>query len=44
MHSAKTVSDTVALLDKGEIVIKGTFDDLEKSNNPFVSEFLKQSS
>jgi phospholipid/cholesterol/gamma-HCH transport system ATP-binding protein len=43
MHSAKTVSDSVALLDKGEIVIGGTFDDLEKSNNPFVSEFLKQS-
>ena len=43
LHSAKTVSDSVALLDKGEIVIKGTFDDLEKSNNPFVSEFLKQS-
>ena len=43
MHSAKTVSDSVALLDKGEIVIEGTFDDLEKSNNPFVSEFLKQS-
>ena len=43
MHSAKTVSDSVALLDKGEIVIKGTFDDLEKSNNPFVAEFLKQS-
>ncbi len=43
MHSAKTVSDSVALLDKGEIVIQGTFHDLEKSNNPFVSEFLKQS-
>lgn len=43
LHSAKTVSDSVALLDKGEIVIEGTFDDLEKSNNPFVSEFLKQS-
>jgi phospholipid/cholesterol/gamma-HCH transport system ATP-binding protein len=43
MHSAKTVSDSVALLDKGDIVIQGTFDDLEKSNNPFVSEFLKQS-
>lgn len=43
MHSAKTVSDSVALLDKGEIVTEGTFEDLEKSNNPFVSEFLKQS-
>jgi phospholipid/cholesterol/gamma-HCH transport system ATP-binding protein len=43
MHSAKTVSDSVALLDKGDIVIQGTFDDLEKSNNPFVSDFLKQS-
>jgi phospholipid/cholesterol/gamma-HCH transport system ATP-binding protein len=43
MHSAKTVSDSVALLDKGDIVIQGTFDDLEKSKDPFVSEFLKRS-
>jgi phospholipid/cholesterol/gamma-HCH transport system ATP-binding protein len=44
MHSAKTVSDSVALLDKGDILIQGTFDDLERSNDPFVSEFLKRSS
>lgn len=43
MHSAKTVSDSVALLDKGDVVIQGTFESLEASNDPFVSEFLKQS-
>lgn len=43
MHSAKTVSDSVALLDKGDIVIQGSFEDLETSNDPFVSEFLKRS-
>ena len=35
MHSAKTVSDSVALLDKGDIVIQGTFDDLENEQRSF---------
>jgi hypothetical protein len=30
-------------LSEGEIVIEGTFDDLQHSNIGFVNEFLKQS-
>jgi phospholipid/cholesterol/gamma-HCH transport system ATP-binding protein len=43
MHSAKTIADRLALLDKGHVVIEGTFDDLKQSDNEFVGLFLKQS-
>ena len=43
LHSARTIADQLALLDQGEVVIEGKFDDLEKSDIPFVKEFLKQS-
>jgi len=40
MVSAKTVATRIALMDKGKIVIEGTFDDLQKSDERFVSQFL----
>lgn len=43
MHSAKTIADRLTLLDKGNVVIDGKFDELQKSDIPFVREFLKQS-
>jgi phospholipid/cholesterol/gamma-HCH transport system ATP-binding protein len=43
LHSAKTIANRLALLDKGEVVIEGTFDELEKSEIPFVKDFLKHS-
>ena len=43
MHSAKTIADRLVLLDKGHVVIEGTFDDLKRSDNDFVRLFLKQS-
>jgi phospholipid/cholesterol/gamma-HCH transport system ATP-binding protein len=43
LHSAKTIADRLALLDKGNVVIDGTFEDLQKSDNEFVREFLKHS-
>jgi phospholipid/cholesterol/gamma-HCH transport system ATP-binding protein len=43
LHSAKTISNHLALLDKGNVVIQGKFEDLQKSDIPFVMEFLKQS-
>jgi phospholipid/cholesterol/gamma-HCH transport system ATP-binding protein len=43
LHSAKTIANRLALLDKGEGVIEGTFDELEKSEIPFVKDFLKHS-
>lgn len=41
IFSAKTISDSLALLDKGHLVIQGTYKDLEDSNIEFVQEFLK---
>ncbi|MGI8782447.1 MAG: ABC transporter ATP-binding protein [Acidobacteriota bacterium] len=43
MHSAKAVSDRVMLLDQGQIRIEGSFEDLQKSEDPFVVDFLKHS-
>lgn len=43
LHSARTIADRLTLLNEGEIVIQGTFDDLQQSNIAFVNEFLKQS-
>ncbi|MGA3009084.1 MAG: ABC transporter ATP-binding protein [Terracidiphilus sp.] len=43
MHSARTIADRLALLDQGNVVIEGKFEDLQQSNIGFVNEFLKQS-
>ena len=43
LHSAKTIANRLALLDQGNVVINGTFEDLHKSGIHFVKEFLKQS-
>jgi phospholipid/cholesterol/gamma-HCH transport system ATP-binding protein len=40
MVSAKTIATRIALMDKGRVVIEGTFEDLQKSNESFVSQFL----
>jgi len=42
LHSARTIADRLAILDKGSVVIEGTFDDLKQSQIAFVKEFLKQ--
>jgi len=43
LHSARTIANWLALLDKGNVVIQGKFEELQHSNNAFVQEFLKQS-
>ena len=43
MHSARTISNRLALLDKGNVVIDGKFEKLQQSDIGFVKEFLKQS-
>jgi phospholipid/cholesterol/gamma-HCH transport system ATP-binding protein len=43
MHSAKTIANRLAILDQGNVVIEGTFEDLQQSDIRFVKEFLKQS-
>src|SRR5215469_2673898 len=40
IHSARAVSDRVALLRDGQLLIEGTFEDLQKSRDPFVVQFL----
>jgi len=41
VHGAKTFSDRLTLMDKGSIVAEGTFEDLQKSRDKFVIQFLK---
>ncbi len=41
LFSAKTISNRLALLDEGNVVIEGTFEDLQQSDVQFVRDFLK---
>jgi phospholipid/cholesterol/gamma-HCH transport system ATP-binding protein len=43
LHSAKTIADRLALIDKGSVVIEGSFAELQNSDIEFVREFLKHS-
>jgi len=43
MKGAQTVSDRLALMRDGQVLIQGTFDDLRKSQDPFVKQFLNGS-
>jgi phospholipid/cholesterol/gamma-HCH transport system ATP-binding protein len=43
LHSAKTIADRLALLNEGNVVIEGSFEELQKSDVEFVREFLKHS-
>lgn len=43
LHSAKTIAGRLALLNEGNVVIEGSFEELQKSDIEFVREFLKHS-
>ncbi len=43
LYSARTIADRLALVDGGELVIDGTFEQLQRSDIDFVKEFLKHS-
>ena len=43
MDGARAVSDRLALMKDGQVLIQGTFDDLRKSQDPFVNQFLSGS-
>lgn len=43
LHSARTIANRLAILDQGNVVIEGSFEDLQQSDIAFVKEFLKQS-
>lgn len=42
LFSARTIANRLALLDQGNVVVEGKFEDLQQSNVAFVKEFLKQ--
>lgn len=42
LHSAKTIASRLALLNRGAVVIEGTFEDLQQSNSGFVKEFFER--
>ena len=43
LHSARSIADRLALIDKGSVVIEGSFEELQKSDIEFVRQFLKHS-
>jgi phospholipid/cholesterol/gamma-HCH transport system ATP-binding protein len=43
LHSARTIANRLAILNEGNVVIQGSFEDLQQSDIGFVKEFLKQS-
>jgi phospholipid/cholesterol/gamma-HCH transport system ATP-binding protein len=43
LHSAKTIANRLALLNEGNVVIEGSFEELQQSDIEFVREFLKHS-
>jgi phospholipid/cholesterol/gamma-HCH transport system ATP-binding protein len=43
LHSARTIADRLALLNEGNVVIEGSFEELQKSDDGFVREFLRYS-
>ena len=43
LHSARTIANRLAILDQGNVVIEGSYEDLQQSEIGFVKEFLKQS-
>ena len=40
MISAKTIATRIAIMNNGQVVVEGTFDDLQHSDEEFVSQFL----
>jgi phospholipid/cholesterol/gamma-HCH transport system ATP-binding protein len=43
LHSARTISNRLALLDRGNVAIEGSYDDLQHSEIEFVKQFLNGS-
>jgi phospholipid/cholesterol/gamma-HCH transport system ATP-binding protein len=44
LQSAKTIADRIALLHEGNVLIEGSFQELSKSDDKFVLEFMKRDS
>jgi phospholipid/cholesterol/gamma-HCH transport system ATP-binding protein len=42
LHGAKNISNRLALLHEGNILIEGSFEDLQKSRDRFVTQFVRE--
>ena len=42
MHCALAIADRIIVLDKGQIVEQGTPDELKRSKQPLVQDFLSE--
>jgi phospholipid/cholesterol/gamma-HCH transport system ATP-binding protein len=41
LHTARTIADRLIVLDGGKTLFDGTFEDLNRSKDPFIEQFLK---
>ena len=41
LPTARTIADRLIVLDAGRLIFDGTLDELERSSNPFITQFLK---
>jgi phospholipid/cholesterol/gamma-HCH transport system ATP-binding protein len=41
VHTARTIADRLIVLDGGKTLFDGTFDDLNRSKEPFIAQFMK---
>jgi phospholipid/cholesterol/gamma-HCH transport system ATP-binding protein len=44
MASARKIADRIAMLYEGKIIWTGTVKDIEKSDNPYLKQFISGSS
>ena len=44
MASARKIADRIAMLYKGKIIWSGTVKEMEKSDNPYLQQFISGSS
>jgi phospholipid/cholesterol/gamma-HCH transport system ATP-binding protein len=42
LHGAKNISNRLALLNEGNILLEGSFEDLQKSQDRFVKQFMRE--
>jgi phospholipid/cholesterol/gamma-HCH transport system ATP-binding protein len=40
LHSARAIADRLVMLEKGKLLLDGTFEDFKNSKNPVVAQFL----
>lgn len=41
LHTARTIADRLIVLDRGKALFDGTFEDLDRSKDPFIVQFVK---